>query len=73
MSRSLKQIRDTQGNLLEARKPSSPEVTRQVLLLLDRPQFFIARRAYYYLKDQTLNKEQRQNVEAFRLKFQDRL
>lgn len=60
-------------NLLESRNPSSPEVTRQVMKLLDTPQFFVARRAYYYLKDQTLNEEQRQTVEAFRLKFQGRL
>ena len=60
-------------NLLEARNPSSPEVTRQVLLLLDKAQFFIARRAYYFLKDQSLSQEQRQKLEAFRLKFQDRL
>ncbi len=60
-------------NLLEARHPSSTEVTRQVLHLLDQPQFFIARRAYYYLKDQALGEDQRKRVENFRLKFQDRL
>ena len=60
-------------NLLEARNPSSAEVTRQVLRLLNQPQFFIARRAYYYLKDRPLIAAQRQQMEAFHLKFQDRL
>jgi hypothetical protein len=60
-------------NLMEARNPSSSEVTRRVQRLLDHPRFFIARRAYYYLKDQSLTTDQRKRMEAFRLKFHDRL
>jgi hypothetical protein len=59
--------------LMEARNHTSPELTQQALTLLNGSEFFIARRAFYYLKDRTLSPAQSQAVEAFRLKHSDRL
>ena len=61
------------AGLRDLTRRGDSEVTRQVLRLLDQPHFFVARRAYYYLKDQSLIADQRKRVEAFRGKFQDRL
>lgn len=60
-------------SLMEKRNPSSPEVVRQTLPLLDRNQFFIARRAFRTLQNQDLTEAQQRKVEAFRLAYQDRL
>jgi hypothetical protein len=60
-------------NLMAERNPGSEMVMRRALLLLDGKKFFIARRAYYALQDQTLTAPQRRHLEAFRQRYQDRL
>lgn len=60
-------------NLLAARDPGSAEAAKQVTRLLDNPNFLIARRAYDFLKDGTRNESQRERVEAFREKYEERL
>lgn len=60
-------------SLMEKRNPSSPEVVRHTLPLLDGSQFFIARRAFRHLQNQDLTEPQQRKVEAFRLAYQDRL
>ena len=57
--------------LLESHKHSSAIAISQALPLLDRAELFIARRAYWFLKDLSLEADQRSRVEAFRQEHSD--
>jgi hypothetical protein len=60
-------------NLLESRNPSSAEVTKRAMPLLDNESFLVARRGYWFLREQQLSPDQQQKTDAFQRKYNDRL
>jgi hypothetical protein len=60
-------------NLVEARDAVTPGLIEQVVPLLAHEKFFVARRAYAFLSEQTLSDEARKIVEAFYKAHADRL
>ena len=59
--------------LLKAKVPANVVAQRQAAKLLDHQKFFIARRAFWYLKKQDLTDDLRRLVDAFEDKYWDRL
>lgn len=59
--------------LFEQRKYFSKNIEADVAKLLDGDDFFIARRAFEHLVEQSLSDETRKKVDAFREKYRDRL
>jgi hypothetical protein len=59
--------------LMEARNPDSAEVTAQAMKVLANDNFLIARRAFWFLEEQSLSPDQQHEVNAFRAKNKDRL
>ncbi len=59
--------------MLQKRNPDSAETLNQVEKVLENDNFLIARRAYWFLEKQNLNAAQAKIVEAFRVKYEDRL
>ncbi len=59
--------------LLEEEDAGSPEVVKHSMMVLENENFLIARRAFWFLDKQSLATSQREKVEAFRAKHEDRL
>ena len=55
--------------LLESKNESSPAVISQVTRLLDSDNILVARRAYWFLRDQELSDAQQDKMKSFRVKF----
>lgn len=60
-------------NLMTARNPSSADVVKQALPLLENKSFLVARRGYWFLREQQLSPDQQNTVDAFQRKYDDRL
>ncbi|MFC2099135.1 hypothetical protein ACFLSP_05275 [Bacteroidota bacterium] len=60
-------------NLFEREKFSSAELNKQAICLLEGKDFLIARRAYWFLNNQTLTASQNEILEAFRLQYSEML
>ncbi len=58
---------------LLAKREGSPKIEADVARLLDHENFFIARRAYEHLTNQTPGAETRHKLDAFREQYRDRL
>jgi hypothetical protein len=59
--------------LLEEEDAGSPEAVKHSMMVLENENFLIARRAFWFLDKQSLATSQREKVEAFRAKHEDRL
>jgi len=59
--------------LMEARNPASAEVTAQAMNVLTNDNFLIARRAFWFLEEQSLSPAQQREVETFRTTHESRL
>lgn len=60
-------------NLLAQNKVVSASILNEMIGLLKQEDFILARRAYWFLEEQTLNQQQQQIRHSFFLKNQDRL
>lgn len=60
-------------NILENKDIQSPEISARIIQLLKNKNFLIARRAYWFLKDQNLTTSQRRDLDNFFIDHEDRL